>query len=398
MVTTEENDEELKILIQCYSYQRDEFIATRVDDTAEEKTTHFDLVSSLTFDSEKGDLDDEDSQDNEDNENNIDSKKETKEKSETKISQKKSLIYLKPQYIATAKCAKFYPLIDELINRGNAAAEVAKTSLKQNPKLMQIAEKISTGSKDSEDGKTKNESEEKAPSSEDKIKDKVTDVAEKASESLKKVAPDEEKVNEIYKMLKDEELTVLLKNGRKRLRQLVSGGLTESTHDALKAMGLEIQGEGFDEGVMTSAANEARRNALDALDEIFENNFEMNLESVQETLGDTFGVMFDSMITAAKSDGALGQIMEEIREKTSEWQKETGRLLSTKSSGLFMEGAQRLQARMGNLLSPKQLAMVEKSGADLTKACEWIAMHEAITCRSFIWFVPHKIVCSLKSP
>jgi len=71
---------------------------------------------------------------------------------------------------------------------------------------------------------------------------------------------------------------------------------------------------------------------------------------------------------SAKSDGALETILGNISEKTSEWQKETGRLLSTKSSSLFMEGAQRFHARVGNILSPTQLALVEKSGSDLTKA------------------------------
>mmetsp|Transcript_12899 Transcript_12899/g.19346 ORF Transcript_12899/g.19346 Transcript_12899/m.19346 type:complete len:1397 (-) Transcript_12899:25-4215(-) len=347
-----ESNSEEKIMIHCYSREKDEYVASRMIEDEEEKT-HLDLISSLSLEDEHDDLYKCDS-------NMSHEIIEIKE-------DKNPMVYLKPSEVDLAKSAKFYPLMDELIRRGNAAAALAKSSLKDNSKLMELADKISASQSEDSSDKSGEKSSKVIPD----IGGKVTEVTEKVTESLKKGAQsmaDPDKVDGIYNMLKDEELTVLLSNGRERLRHLVSGGLTESTRDTLKEMGLEISNDSDGQGVMSSAILQAREKALGALDELLEDNLEISLDTVQETLGETFGTMFDSMVTAAKSDGALDNIMDQISSKTSEWQKETGRLLSTRSSSLFMEGAQRLQGRLGNLLSPQQLALVEKSGADLTKA------------------------------
>lgn len=349
--TIDSNSEE-KIMIHCYSREKDEYVVSRMIEDVEEKT-HLDLISSLSLEDEDDDLYENGS-------------KKSSEIVEIK-EDKNPMVYLKPSQVDPAKSAKFYPLMDELIRRGNAAAALAKSSLKENSKLMELADKISSSQSEDSSDKSGGKNSKAIPD----IGGKVTEVTEKVTETLKKGAQsmtDPEKVEGIYKMLKDEELTVLLSNGRERLRHLASGGLTESTRDTLKEMGLEISNDENGQGVMSSAILQAREKALGALDELLEDNLEISLDAVQETLGETFGTMFDSMVTAAKSDGALDGIMDQISSKTSEWQKETGRLLSTRSSSLFMEGAQRLQGRLGNLLSPKQLALVEKSGADLTKA------------------------------
>lgn len=316
-----------KVMIHCYSPAKDEYTVSYVNDDIIEKT-HIDLVTTLTAEDV-----------------------EKKVKENANAGKRDELFQLKPSEIAPAKCAKFYPLIDELIYRGNEAATSAKTMVKQNPKLLQLSEVMS---KDSDSSTSEALS---------TRVDKITVVTDKVTEKIKSAIPDSEGVDGIYKMLKDEELTVLLSNGRDRLQQLISGGLKESTQNALMDMGLEISNDA--DG---SAMVQARQKALAALDELLADNLDVTLETVQSTLGEKFGTMFDSLATAAKSDGALETILGKISEKTSEWQKETGRLLSTKSSSLFMEGAQRFHARVGNILSPTQLALVEKSGSDLTKA------------------------------
>lgn len=320
-----------KIMIHCYSPSKDEYTVSYINDGSV-GNTHLDLVSKLSgedFDEKEVD---------------------------TKADESEELFQFKPSEISPAKCAQFYPLIDDLMHRGNEAASSAKALVKDNPKFFELTETIS---KDSADEFSKSDVLSSGIG-------KITQITDKVADKLKNAVPDSVEVDGIYKMLKDEELTVLLANGRDRLQQLVSGGLKESTHQALKDMGLEINTDV--NGSMSSAMVQAQVQALAALNELLADNLDITLETVQSTLGDKFGTMFDSLATAAKSDGNLENILGEISAKTSEWQKETGRLMSTKSSSLFMEGTQRFQSRVGNILSPVQLALVEKSGADLTKA------------------------------
>ena len=333
----ESHDSEFKnanIMIHCYSSIKDEFVVSKLsDDDDVIGKTHVDLLTKFTSDS--------------------DGHREKKTNTGA-LKQNQQLLTLTSEYIVPAKCAKFYPIIDDLILRGNDAAVSAKSILKENPKIMELKERLT------EDKSKSNHTNNEAISN---GIEKVAGVTDKVTEKIKDVIPDSEQADNIYKMLKDEELTVLLSNGRNRLKHLLSGGLKESTHNALREMGVEISDEG-DGSVMV----QARQKALTALDDLLTNNLDTNLETIKNTLGDKFGTAIDTMVTAAKSDGALDSILGEISNKTSDWQKQTGRLLSTKSSSLFMEGAQRFHARVGDILSPKQLAMVERSGADLTKA------------------------------
>ena len=321
-----------KIMIHCYSPSKDEYTVSYINDDSA-GNTHLDLLSTLSGE----DMD-------------------VKANEDINAEKNEQLFQLKPSKISPAKCAQFYPLIDELMHRGNEAASSAKAMVRNNPKFLELTESMSKDSVDEF-------------SNSDALLSgigKITKVTDKVTDKLKNAVPDSTEVDGIYKMLKDEELTVLLANGRDRLQQLVSGGLKESTHQALKEMGLEINTDG--NGSMSSAMVQAQEKALATLDDLLADNLDVTLETVQSTLGKKFGTMFDSLATAAKSDGTLENILGEISEKTSEWQTETGRLLSTKSTSLFMEGTQRFQTRVGNILSPVQLAMVEKSGADLTKA------------------------------
>jgi len=95
---------------------------------------------------------------------------------------------------------------------------------------------------------------------------------------------------------------------------------------------------------------------------------ETNIEDLKVKMTDQFGTVFDSLSTAATSDRYLNSIFDTINEKTSEWQQATGRLMSTKSACLFLEGTQRLQARAAAIFSPEQLFQAKQAGFQLTQA------------------------------
>ena len=321
-----------KIMIHCYSPGNDTYTVCYLRDDDNEKS-HLDLVSTFSSDS-------------------------MEEKLLKKRSTDHELFQLKSFEVAAAKCAKFYPLIDELISRGNAAAASAKSMFEENAQLKKLTQKLSKSLSD--DSNSAEESSKTGVIS--TSIEKVTEVADNVKEKVKTAISDKEEVDKIYKMLRDEELTTLLSNGRDRLRHLVSGGLTESTQNALRGMGLEISNE--TDGTMASTIKQTRLKTIEILDDLLAENLDTNLESAKNSLGGKFGAMLDSFVISAKSDGTLNSILGEISSKTSELKS----LSTTKSSSLFMEGAQRFQARVSNILSPKQLALCEKSGADLTKA------------------------------
>jgi len=269
-----------------------------------------------------------------------------------------SLFEYKSMEVAPSKSSKFYPLIDDLINRGNEASASAKAAIKENPKMNELilnTSGLSLTNYGSSESESKSHRELKASNS----------IVEAAS-SLKDTIPNAEEVSDIYKMLKDEELTVLLQKGQERLRHLVSGDIPAATKDALSKMGVEIT-ESNSNGI-TGAMVQAQKEALEALDKLLEENIDMDMEAIRSSLGDAFSTAFDSLSTAAESDSLLCSIVNEISVKTTEWQEQTGRLLQTRSSCLFFEGAQRLQHRVGNYFSQEQLVAAQDSTSQFTKA------------------------------
>jgi hypothetical protein len=93
-----------------------------------------------------------------------------------------------------------------------------------------------------------------------------------------------------------------------------------------------------------------------------------DLYAVRESLEANFTTMFDSMSQAAQSDRHLSKIFDTISGKTTEWQEATGRLLSTKSGSLFMEGASRLRARAANIFSQSQFDWAGEVVSQFTKS------------------------------
>merc|ERR1740136_253799 len=249
---------------------------------------------------------------------------------------------------AGSKSGKFYPLIDELIHRGNEASASAQAAIKHNPKINELISlsgssltlnNTPTNTGDSSDtGDNESQSDELL-----KKGDQILRRGEQAvTSTLKKNLPTAKEASEIYTMLKDEELTSLLSRGRQRLRQLASGDIPDATLAALRSIGVEIQPPSSSSTPTVSETIVlARTEALTALDTLLSKNLDTSVSDLHSSLASTFSTAFDSLSTAASSDNALSSIVEDITEKTTEWQEQTGRLLETKSSCLFFEGARR---------------------------------------------------------
>ena len=334
MATIDLTNEETKqkqqhILIHCYSASEDQYIVSKIKEESDEDNQRFAIINPIVSNNTGSYVD------------KLNARRKSLVQSE--------LYQLRPDQIAMAKSAKFYPLIDELITRGNEATAAAKNMMKET----KIIEKI-TETKDAVINTASSEGSEIISNA------KTEQIAEKVKSAL----PSSEDVDEVYNMLRDEELTSLLEKGRQRLEQLTtSGGVTAATQDALKEMGITIN-----DGDGPTSLAEAQEKALQAINDLLKENLDVDLESMKTSLGSTFETMFDSFSEAAQSDGMLNSLLMELNNKTSEWQQQTGRLLDTKSSSLFFEGAQRLQSRVGNIFAPTLEGLSEHSRASLTKA------------------------------
>lgn len=320
-VDKEKNDRQGKVLIHGYSQWNDTYIVSNVtEDSPEQRIKDSSIIQTNHTEGNTG--------------------------IEDSIAE--ILVEVKSSEVEASKSSKFYPLIDQLIDRGNEASASAKAVIRENPKLRELM---------SHNGDI---------ASSEPLKN-MTNNIENTTSSLKSALPNAEEVNKIYKMLKDEELTVLLEKAGTRLRQLSSLSIPKATEDALRQMGVEVNQSNETHGIPGSIA-QSRKEALDAVDKLLAKNLDMDIKTIKSSLGSTFENMYDSLSTAAESDSSLSSILNDINVKTSEWQKETGRIFETRSSCLFFEGAQRLRHRFTNLFSSDQLAWAEHSASNFTKA------------------------------
>lgn len=264
-----------------------------------------------------------------------------------------------PSRLKTAPSAKFYPLLVELMRRGDQTAKDTTALFLHDENVANIVQK---GAKFMETKSEELLSDETAV----KSKQSVEKLASTVAESL----PKEDEMKQVYNMLKDEELTVLLKKGQERLQALMSTDVSKATSEALRKAGIVIA-EGDDEpSSFTEAIAKSRDTALSALEELLKDaEVDPNdLNAVRAKLESNFMTMFDNLAEAAKTDRNLNSIFETISGKTSEWQQATGRLMSTKSGSLFLEGASRLQSRAQAIFSKGQLDWAGAVGSKLTKA------------------------------
>ena len=261
--------------------------------------------------------------------------------------------------LATSKCAKFYPLLTDLLLRGETAANftaesISKTVSSESLKHGMLHEQKSTMPKIDIDIDS-NRMIESANKATQLAKDTISSDAtqEKVSQN----------VQQIWSILKDGEMTMLLKDGRERLQHLVDAALTANDANALipktKAqesvltdLGVTIDMGSVMSGEELSEALSSREAALKAIDDLLKAKMNgMKSEDVRNQIESKFSTVFDSLHTAVKSDHRLGSIFDSISEKSSEWQLATGRLMETRAAGIFFEGKQRLQARAAKLCS-----------------------------------------------
>jgi len=255
-----------------------------------------------------------------------------------------------------AVSAKFYPLLVELMRRGDQTSELANATAEflGDKTVTKIVEK---GSK-----LVESKSEEAKTMSKESVEKITCSVAENL--------PKEESMKEIYQMIKDEELTILLRKGKERLKNLMSADISKATRDALGKTGIMISDPGDETSSFQEVISKSRMSALSALENFLDDaEVDRNdVEIIRRKLEENFTSVFDRMSEAAKSDRYLGLIFENISGKTSAWQEATGRFISTKSGSLFMEGASRLQTRAEEIFSKGHVGWAGEVGSHLVKA------------------------------
>ena len=263
-----------------------------------------------------------------------------------------------PSELIPAASAKFYPLLYELMKRGDQTATATKEFL-QKEEVSNVLEKASKFTQ------------QQSGQAMEQAQTLDTDaVAEGVAEKVKGVV-NEKEVQELLSMMKNEDLTVLLEKGKQRLEQLLQEDVPKATEEALKGTGIRVASNDETSGSPYSdAIVKSQKVALDAMDKLLQQaDVDPNdLQAIQDLIGSNFSTMFDSLTQAAKSDRTLASILETMNEQTAEWQEATGRLMSTRSASLFLEGANRMQARAAALFSKEQLNWAGEIGSKLTKA------------------------------
>lgn len=292
-----------------------------------------------------------------------------------------------------APCAKFYPLLVQLIERGNKAASVTQHFIADNydPNQVEDLKKQVTGVAEQAKPYLKEQSEKigldidkvksKATTATadpeaqaQKLKDAVSDSSDKIALKVKQTAEKEE-VKQLMEMLKTEDLTLLLKKGKERLEQLMQEDIPRETRTALENAGVRIVDDsdlddGSEKNRFKKTMVKSRKAALSAMQKVLDqaNVNPDDVQAIQQSLSENFGTMLDSWTEAAKTDRTLSGLLDTVNEQTAAWQEATGRLLNTRSAGIFLDGASRIQERARNLFSKDQLQWAGEIGSKFTKA------------------------------
>lgn len=292
------------------------------------------------------------------------------------------------QLASTAPSAKFYPVLESLMARAEQVAS-ATNQLLRSEKTKRLVDST---------GKAIQEGVEKIATtmrSESTSSSATAAPLENLASSVEKAAPEiEENIKQVMTMVKDEEISVLLEKCRDRLEQLASTDLSAATRMALEKTGIRIHLESSDGNEMSSFSQSmgaSRKAALSALRELLKQAELDDLDKVRGDLTQNFTVAFDSLSKAAKSDRGLNEMFESITEKTTAWQEATGRLMTTRSASLFLEGASRIQARAAAIFGNGQFQVLGEIGSKLTKSftegdaalarLKSIELGEAVKCR-----------------
>lgn len=217
--------------------------------------------------------------------------------------------------VVPSAAPRFYPLLEELLGRADRVAATAAQSVRD-AATAERADAVVGGTAD----------------------------------ALVAALPAADELVSAYEMLRDEELTVLLEKGRRRLRELVDDEIPAATERALAAAGIRVDvSDASADGANTKSVLADRDRALAALDNLLRERHGVDVAGLKERAAERFSEVFDSLSEAADGDRALSGIFDQVSLRTSEWQEATGRLKSTRAAGLFLESADRLRDRAASL-------------------------------------------------
>lgn len=262
------------------------------------------------------------------------------------------LVSLAPHQINPGSTsAQFYPVLESLMVRADLAANVTNRFLSSDG----TKKWVDQASKVLEEGANQVEQMWNQTSPQQQLEE----IADATAPAL------EQNVKEVMAMVKDEELTVLLERCKIRLESLVAIDISTATKQALAETGIRIE---YDTSTLTESMESSRKKALEALQNLLAQAQLEDLGKVQRDLSQNFTQAFDSLSKAAKSDRSLNDVFEVVVEKTTMWQEATGRLMSTRSASLFLEGASRFQARAAEMFQRGQFQAIGEIGTKLTKS------------------------------
>lgn len=380
--TTKDEDVSKKVLVHSYIKSTDSYLVSYADEEdAAAVAAILPQLAALSLNDDDSDDDDffdaeEENGDDDGDDDDI----------AAKLKEPLVLLSYKRDQLNPAHGAKFYPLLLELMARGDqAAAQVGGLWEQNKDKINKVKGALVETSKDVSTkvkGQAQNLIEHNNLREKDRPQQMIENTADAAENAADKAvsnlktqveenAPSQEQVQKVMTMLKDEELTVLLENGKERLSQLVSADIPQATQTALSSMGIQWK------QVTTQkdkALEETHQKALLAVDDLLQSVQKaalaqgidipadklslkgLNLKELESQfqelhLEEKFQVMFDNFVEASKGDRHLSGIMDHVSKHTTEWQQMTGRLMATKSGSLFLEGASRIQARAGLILN-----------------------------------------------
>lgn len=295
--------------------------------------------------------------------------------------------------LESSPSAKFYPVLESLMRRGDETAAAARQFWKTNQATQTVVKKTGkaimqkANESSANDSSTTTTLDDVTAPTVQNAKGRLNQLADQAEQAAPVV---EEQFRQILTMVKDEEITSLLENAKSRLEELVTTDLSAATREALERQGIRInldlendseeeeeeketQDEAADEmsreGGISISLKKSRQAALKSIQRILQQADldTSDLKAVRGELTENFTTAFDHLATAARSDRNLHQLFDTIAEKTTVWQEASGRLLQTRSASLFLEGATRLQARAAAIFLVHQRTGSE-IGSKMTKA------------------------------
>ena len=282
-------------LVERYLPDEDTFLVSSTSDDEEKENEHLSLAKSLAV------MSSSDTTNITGTENNMDEKT-------TKLhSTKKHYQYLSPNQIdASSSSAKFYPILDDLIQRGEKAwsqsfsTQDVKDAVQKtfsdavvvtpSPSKKNRANKNGEGDSNtstakliSDTAKTSLETLGNGTLNNDMANTTVSDAISKISDKAAFVSseavgelslPQAEEIKQIYEMLRDENLTALFEKSKARLNELVEKEIPERTKKALGAIGVELKEDNGESSVMRNgqtirgSISKLRKDALSSLEQI----------------------------------------------------------------------------------------------------------------------------------